>query len=136
MLNYTFELKTKRFDQTSVLPDHHNAGNKLYGQDFASWIISELGLADFKVIDEDWGWLVYGKRDGLEVDYCISDWGKDETPDDDRSNWYVILHAYKKGKLLGLIPWRTEINCPERYGLELLGRLQKEGIGIKKHGFG
>jgi hypothetical protein len=135
MRNYTFELKTKRFDQTSVLPDHYNAGNRFYGEDLAKWIMSQLRLANFTLIDEDWGWLLCGARDDLEVDYCISDWGRDETSDDDRSNWYVIVHAYRKRRLLGLIPWRTEIDCPERYGSELLEQFQKESIAIKKHGF-
>lgn len=55
-LEITF--RTDRFRLTGDLPPEANAGNRMYGEDFAKWIVAELPRWPLDHMDEDWGWLV------------------------------------------------------------------------------
>ena len=140
--SYRIELNTERFDQKSELPPDVNAGNRFYGADVARYIISALSLDGFSVIDEDWGWLVYGTWDLLELQYGISDWhdvdqrfgGNPEPGQETLGNWCLVVSAYEKRRILGMIPYLSAIDCPERYGRELVEAFANDGIGVISSG--
>ena len=52
------EFRTDKFRLTGDLPPDCNAGNQMYGEDFAKWIVEQLPQRELDYLDEDWGWLV------------------------------------------------------------------------------
>ena len=107
---------SSRFDHASVLPVEQNAGNQFYGRDVALWLAETLtarGLpADY--MDEDWGWLVFSRRDATR-DFEIAVYYLGEADDDvtvDSDEWGLWLRAHERGKLFGLLPKRVEVPVP------------------------
>ncbi|HEX3132726.1 MAG TPA: hypothetical protein VHX44_03980 [Planctomycetota bacterium] len=139
---FGIELKTDRFDQTSDLPEHINAGNKFYGLDLAEYIRAKLKLSDFHVIDEDWGWLVYGRDGELEINYGISDWhdvdsqfgGNLDSAVKTEANWYIVITAYKPKRMLGFIPFNQPVDCPVQYANALIALFKSDGVDVMRSG--
>jgi hypothetical protein len=55
--------KTDRFQLSGILPEEINAGNQFYGEDLARWLCDALPEWKLGYMDEDWGWLVFSKRE-------------------------------------------------------------------------
>jgi hypothetical protein len=105
-----------RFDRTSELPAEYNAGNRFFGKDVAAYLAEALsaeGLpADY--MDEDWGWLVFSRRDASQhfevAVYCLDD--EIEAGASAAAEWGLWLRAHERRKLLGLMPRHVEVPVP------------------------
>jgi hypothetical protein len=139
---YEIQIKSDRFDQKSDLPDDANAGNKFYGKDLAEYLKENLSLTNYDIIDEDWGWLLFGKYNDLEINYGISDWhnadnifgGNKSEVNKTEANWGIFITAYQKNKLLGLIPYNKEVDCPNVIIQNLIQLMKTHGDTIISHG--
>ena len=139
---YYIEIKTDRFDQKSELPVHYNAGNRFYGKDVAEFIKDRLNLNTFKIIDEDWGWLVYGVIDGIQIKYCIGDWhdidkrfgGIKEGDPTTVANWRIFIKTAKTIRFFGFIPVNRSVNCPIHLGEQLVELLKSVNIIVTDNG--
>ena len=140
--SYGIQFQSKRFDQTSILPDNFNAGNKFYGSDLAKFITDKLGLLDYAIVDEDWGWLITGTSNGMRIDYGISDWhdidnafgGKPKVAQKTDANWYIVITAYYQSRILGFIPSSKQVDCPEVIGNAVVKLLRDNGDVIIESG--
>lgn len=115
-LDKATSFKTSRFDFTSDLPAHYNAGNRFYGRDVAGYFCDQLrgnGLtADF--LDEDWGWLILGSvQRSTEFEIAVynlnehSAGGQPGAP-----QWGLWIRAFEQRKLLGLLPRKVAVSIP------------------------
>ena len=96
-----------RFDHSSELPPEANAGNRIYGQDVASFITAGLsgrGL-DSSFFDEDWGWQAHATRPDesvLEISIYHNPDGDQATED----GWALMLRLLGKERKLGITRFR------------------------------
>ena len=58
MTKLDLNFRTDKFRLTGELPPDCNAGNQMYGEDMAKWIVQELPGWELDYLDEDWGWAV------------------------------------------------------------------------------
>jgi hypothetical protein len=95
------------------LPPEANAGNRIYGQDVASFItagLSERGL-DASFFDEDWGWQAHAKRPDESV-LEISIYHNPEENPATEDDWALVLRSLHKGRKLGITRFReTEVDA-------------------------
>jgi hypothetical protein len=127
-----FAFTSDRFDHSSELPPEANAGNRIYGQDVASFIsagLSERGL-DASFFDEDWGWQAHAKRPDASVLEISIYHNPDEnlaTEDD----WSIMLRSLHKGRKLGIARFReTEVDAEAFSTLEDVFR--EAGIALRR----
>ncbi len=108
-----FAFTSDRFDHSSELPPEANAGNRIYGQDVASFItagLSERGL-DASFLDEDWGWQAHAKRPDESVLETSIYHNPDENPANE-DGWAIMLRSLHKGRKLGIGRFReTEVDA-------------------------
>lgn len=118
-LDYTIEFINKDFDIESELSDEFNAGNKIYGRDVALYIERELNghVQEVQIIDEDWGWQVYGSIDpNYKFDISIYAWGfLEDTPGDEFNLWRLLLETKKKHKVLDILPIFKSVKCEDGF---------------------
>ncbi|WP_045226371.1 hypothetical protein [Methyloterricola oryzae] len=131
MENHNIRFTTERFDYSSDLPEHYNAGNRFYGRDLAEFLATGLAAHQFpgRFFDEDWGWAVECQAvDGkcLEIGiYNLAYGGEDP----DRANqWGLWLRMYETGKWLGFIPRRREIEVTPEALAAVHALLDSNGI--------
>jgi len=98
-----FEFTSDRFDHSSSLPEHANAGNRFYGRDVAELVatgLSERGF-DTSFIDEDWGWQVHAAAgDSTVVEISIY-----HNPEGDRAredDWSFMVRSLRAERTLGM----------------------------------
>jgi hypothetical protein len=138
----SLSFRTDRFRLTGELPPDRNAGNHMYGEDMAQWIVEQLPKHPFDYLDEDWGWLVLSgeapdSRDpGKLVCHQL---GVYAYPDDshhaagsDWGDW--TLRLWKKEqravRILGLFPAQRwlDADVDQELAADLIAALA--GIGI------
>lgn len=111
------EFKSDRFELSGPLPPDINAGNQMYGEDLAKWLCETLKQWHLDYMDEDWGWLVFNKRDSLPDDerhtICVYAFPGAEESDD--GDWMLTLLTEHRTKWLGIFnrwkagPYRSEL---------------------------
>lgn len=110
----SLQFHSERFDHSSDLPAHYNAGNRFYGADVAQFIAAGLnaGGHEAAALDEDWGWLVSCRFDAtsiLEVAiYNLSEHREGGRPG--APQWGLWLRAHRKKKILGFLPRSVEVD--------------------------
>lgn len=131
MENQNIRFTAEQFDHSSELPEHYNAGNRLYGRDVAEFLAA--GLAPHQLsthfYDEDWGWVVECKApDGRNLEigiYNLSYGGEDP---ENSNQWGLWLRMYEPVKWLGLFSKRREVACTPHVLEALHGLLREAGI--------
>lgn len=126
------ELETGRFRLTGPLPGDANAGNRLYGEDFARWICEALPAWNLSCGDEDWGWEAFSTRGraagGENHRIGVYAYPADDQRDD-HGLWTLRVHSQQKAKWLGLFTRWQYIPFDRRLGNELVAALR--GLGVQ-----
>lgn len=132
MRNRSVRFKTERFEYRAALPEDANAGNRFYGRDVAEFLAKGLAAPslDMQFIDEDWGWLVFGKaKDDKFLEIAIYNLSEDGTPGQNGTNeWGLWLKAREKVKWLGVLSKTREVEVPEEFSAGLHRLLERSGI--------
>jgi hypothetical protein len=132
MRNHSIRFKTERFEYTAALPEDANAGNRFYGRDVAEFLAEGLTAPalSMQFIDEDWGWLVFGKsKDNKFLEIAIYNLSEDGTPGQNGTNeWGLWVKALEKAKWLGILSKNREIEVPEEFSFRLRQLLESSGI--------
>jgi hypothetical protein len=127
-----FAFTSDRFDHSSELLPEANAGNRIYGQDVASFItagLSERGL-DSSFFDEDWGWQAHATRPDESV-LEISIYHNPEEDPATEDDWAIMLRSLDKGRRLGITRFReTEVDAGAVSALEEVFR--EAGIALRR----
>jgi hypothetical protein len=132
MRNHSVRFKTELFEYSAVLPEDANAGNRFYGRDLAEFLAK--GLSDsslnMQFIDEDWGWLVFGKtKDNKFLEIAIYNLSEDGTPGQNGTKeWGLWLKALEKVKWLGVFSKNREVEVPASFSGRLRQLLESSGI--------
>jgi hypothetical protein len=81
-------LRTKMFDAASLMEE-----GTFHGEDFAKWLQSKFLGWKLDIVDEDWGWSVYGKKERFRYNFGIYDLDTDDV-NDNGPKW--ILRIYNE----------------------------------------
>jgi hypothetical protein len=132
MRDRSIRFRTERFDYQSDLPEDANAGNRFYGRDVAEFLATGLTDASLKMefIDEDWGWLVFGKTtDNKSLEVAIYNLSEDDVPGQSGTNeWGLWLRSFEKQKWLGILSKSREVEFPAEIAAKLSRLLQSADI--------
>jgi hypothetical protein len=132
MRNRSVRFKTECFEYRAPLPEDMNAGNRLYGRDVAEFLAKGLTAPSLNMqfIDEDWGWLVFGKtNDNMFLEIAIYNLSEDGTPGQNGTNeWGLWLKAYEKVKWLGVLSKNRAVEVPEEFSGRVRQLLESNGI--------
>ena len=135
-LDYTIEFINKNFDVESNLSEEFNAGNKFYGQDVAQYLEKELceHVQEVQIIDEDWGWQVYGHIDSkTKFDINIYAWGLlEDAAGDDFYLWRLLLQTKEKYRVFGILPISKTVKCDDSFRNLLSDICGKDGCVFKR----
>jgi hypothetical protein len=116
-LSLSLHWTTEQFDYRGEIPEEHNAGNRFFGRDLASFLSEKLRADDLHTdhIDEDWGWLVLGKgASGQFVEVAIYNLGDDGSePRKGSADWGLWIGMFEKRRVLLLFNRSVEIPCEE-----------------------
>ena len=101
--------KTDRFRLSGPLPEAINAGNQFYGEDVARWLCESLPQWKLGFMDEDWGWLVFSRRDAGPPRerhmVCVYAYPPEDRARDD-GEWMLSLSTERRRPWLSFL-WKS-----------------------------
>jgi hypothetical protein len=130
-----FKFSTEIFDYKGPIPEDANAGNQYYGHDVAQYLYKHLQdpRLNLKVVDEDWGWLVFGDvkpNHSLMLAIYNEDISEDPTLRKGTNAWNLLVRQFRNKKILGLIPSKTQVPCEDWLVEKLKTILSTNGIKL------
>jgi len=128
--------RSEKFDCTSDLPENDNVGNRLYGGDLAQFLCARLkakGL-DAGFLDEDWGWLVFGKAaPSTSFEIAVYQFSEpDEGSCPGAPEWGLRMQAFQRRNLLGIWPSKRRIHVPPAIEAAIMDAIDEIGASPRE----